>query len=163
MVVMSFTTTKAATAMIRPIKPLTRRVLAPATFLGSPELNIKSQPAIMRLAKKMRPMMTKIKFIKLKPPPVNNPPRFVTLAKLGAGLAVLIRLVMSTSLARIWFISVIFIYTNPGIPRMLIPISLIKKRDKRIKMRPITAEVMISLPALSLSGMPAEVVTMKTP
>jgi len=46
---------------------------------------------------------------------------------------------------------------------MLIPIKLTKKMERRIKMRPITAEVIISLPALSLSGLPAEVVTIKTP
>ncbi len=46
---------------------------------------------------------------------------------------------------------------------MLMPIKFTRKTDKRIKMRPITAEVIISLPVLSLSGIPAEVVTIKTP
>ena len=46
---------------------------------------------------------------------------------------------------------------------MLIPIRFIRKTERRIKTRPMIAEVIISLPLLSLSGLPAEVVTMKTP
>ena len=46
---------------------------------------------------------------------------------------------------------------------MLIPIRFKRKTERIIKMRPETAEVMTSWPSLSLSGIPAEVVTIKTP
>lgn len=61
------------------------------------------------------------------------------------------------------FSGIVISYDNPGIPRMLMPIRLTIKIESKTKRRPIMAEVMISLPALSLSGMPAEVVTIKTP
>ncbi|KKT83092.1 MAG: hypothetical protein UW80_C0022G0015 [Microgenomates group bacterium GW2011_GWC1_44_9] len=46
---------------------------------------------------------------------------------------------------------------------MLTPMSLNRKTERMINSRPEIAEVMTSLPSLSLYGMPAEVVTMKTP
>lgn len=56
-----------------------------------------------------------------------------------------------------------FLYSSPGRARILMPIRFIRKMARIMKTRPATAEEMISLPWLSLSGMPAEVVTMKTP
>ena len=82
--VMRRTTTKAATAIMRPIKPLIRRVVAAATFLASPELIMKSQPAIIRLAKKIRPMMMKTKLIISRPFPLRRP-EILTLVRFGAG------------------------------------------------------------------------------
>ena len=46
---------------------------------------------------------------------------------------------------------------------MLTPIISIRTTDKMIKIRPMMAEEIISLPALSLSGMPADVVIIKVP
>lgn len=46
---------------------------------------------------------------------------------------------------------------------MLIPIRFRRKTERMMKISPETAEVMTSWPSLSLSGIPAEVVTMKTP
>ena len=48
-------------------------------------------------------------------------------------------------------------------PKMLTPMSSIRTMDRMMKMRPMIADVMISLPAFSLSGIPAEVVMMKVP
>lgn len=55
------------------------------------------------------------------------------------------------------------LYSSPGRARILMPIRFMRKMARMMKTRPATAEEMISLPELSLSGMPAEVVTMKTP
>lgn len=43
------------------------------------------------------------------------------------------------------------------------PIKFRRTTERRMKMSPAMAEVMISEPSLSLSGIPAEVVTIKTP
>lgn len=47
--------------------------------------------------------------------------------------------------------------------RILIPIKLSNTTERIIKSRPPMADSMICLPALSLSGMPAEVVIKKMP
>ncbi len=46
---------------------------------------------------------------------------------------------------------------------MLIPIRFRRKTERIMKIRPEMAEVITSWPSLSLSGIPAEVVTIKTP
>ncbi|KKT51267.1 MAG: hypothetical protein UW64_C0008G0025 [Microgenomates group bacterium GW2011_GWC1_44_37] len=46
---------------------------------------------------------------------------------------------------------------------MSTPMSLNKKTERMINISPEMAEVMISWPCFSLSGMPAEVVMIKTP
>ena len=57
----------------------------------------------------------------------------------------------------------LFYTYKPGKTRIWTPISCMRKMARMMKTRPATAEEMISLPWLSLSGIPAEVVTMKTP
>ena len=50
-----------------------------------------------------------------------------------------------------------------GIFKISTPINFSRKTEKMIKRRPIKAEVMISLPFLTASGLPAEVIREKAP
>ncbi|KKS64734.1 MAG: hypothetical protein UV32_C0007G0002 [Candidatus Collierbacteria bacterium GW2011_GWF2_42_51] len=111
--VTSRTITKAAIVMMRPIRPLVMRVVAIWTFLGSPELIIYPQPAITKLAKKIRPTIMKTKFNKLKPPSEKRSVIFEVRGMLGAGLG---RSEILTSAAKIWFVRVIIFMITPGYP-----------------------------------------------
>ena len=64
------------------------------------------QPAMTKLAKKMRPTMMKTKFRRLNPPPVKRSVIFEVRGILGAGFG---RSEMLTSAAETWFIRVIFL------------------------------------------------------
>ncbi len=65
MLVIRRTTIKAVKVITRPMRPLVILVEAADIFLGSPELNINSQPARMRLTKKKSPVRTKTRLRRL--------------------------------------------------------------------------------------------------
>jgi len=71
MLVIILTMRKAKKATVRPKKPLRKRVVAPWTFLGSPDDCIYSQPAEMMLNIKISPIMKKDNLMRLIPPPVR--------------------------------------------------------------------------------------------
>ncbi len=126
---------------MRPIRLFINLVVDEATFFGSPELIIYPHPAITRLAKKRSPTRTKTR---LRRSCDNKLDKLVKDFMLSAVTVSLSRPEMSTSsTARTRFISDI-VYFNPGRLRMLTPISLNKKTERMIKIRPEIAEVMIS-------------------
>ena len=89
------TTTKAVRVMMMPMKPLVILTEAAATFLASPELSIKSQPARIRLTKKNKPARIKTRFKRLTPPLVKRPLMLVARGMLVAGFGRVLILTVS--------------------------------------------------------------------
>src|SRR3989338_2709380 len=175
MVVMILRRRKLVITMTIPKKPFKKRLVAEANFLGSPLLVTYSKAAIRRLVKKSMPMIKSTKGIILKPPLVRrslilltwliSKPLLLTGSQAGLTPGFWMRSLTLIGEAIIFkILHLTFkIYYKPGMARRLMPINFNKMTDIIMKVRPMTALVMISLPALSLSGMPAEVVTIKTP
>lgn len=124
-----------------------------------------SKAAMRMFVKKSMPMRKKRKPKTLKPdPPRKRSPRLfvVVTGRDVAGLTPDCLMISPTVMGIIDMIDSYGLY-NPGMARRLIPIRLRRIMDVSMNTRPIIAEVIISLPAFSFSGMPFEVVTRKMP